>query len=230
MQILEKLPNGCPYILTHNEATGLKVNDPLNKFHVLHLNIRSALKNCDKLLLLLDELLVHDISIDVIVLCETFLTDVSQCMFTVPGYRCFFKNRQNRPGGGIAILVKNEIEFLEEFTTPFNECTESYFIKIKVGQVSMVCGSLYRIPNTNLDTFAADYVEIFKLMEKYKYVIIRSDHNLDFVKRHVHTPTSDFIENLLHFGYAVTINKATRVTMQSGNIYRQYLLQGFYNV
>ena len=46
------------------------------------------------------------IVIDCIMLCETFLTDLNQNMFHLPGYQFVSNNRTGRKWGGVALYIK----------------------------------------------------------------------------------------------------------------------------
>ena len=63
-----------------------------NEFITLHINIRSIPKNYDNLKLLLAKLSDMQIRPDAILLCETFLTDISNKLFPLPHYTFIGKN------------------------------------------------------------------------------------------------------------------------------------------
>ena len=72
---LLKSINGCEYVDLDNDC--FRDKDFVvskNNINVLHLNIRSAMKNLDNLRLLLNDLCDHGIVIHLIGLCKTFLT------------------------------------------------------------------------------------------------------------------------------------------------------------
>ena len=62
----------CPYV-EHGELFKIRHDNAI--FNILHLNIRSLVKNLHELRVLLDEFEQEKIRIDVICLCETYLTD-----------------------------------------------------------------------------------------------------------------------------------------------------------
>ena len=166
------------------------------KLHVLHLNIRCFLKNSDKLKMMLDNFQQNKITIDVILICESFVNDLN-CQFVhIPGYQCYFRNRDKRPGGGILIFVRNTFKVLGEIESPFNEITKSLFLKVKIGKQVVYFWEIYRIPNTDVLKFINDCKWIFESIKNVKHVFIGSDHNLDLLKANLHKHSSRFLEEL----------------------------------
>ncbi len=60
------------------------------RLNVIHLNIHSILDKQDKMKLLLSKLNEHNINIDCVLLCETYLTDNIQ-LVNIPGYTYVYK-------------------------------------------------------------------------------------------------------------------------------------------
>lgn len=77
-------------------------------FSVLHLNVRSLCKNLESLVDLLDNLRKSMVSVDIILLCETWLHDGNSMLVDIPGYNLFLQNRENNRGGGLAIFTKKK--------------------------------------------------------------------------------------------------------------------------
>ena len=44
-----------------------------------------------------------------ILLCKTFLSDVTTKLVNVPGYKLYSDHRKNHKGGATAILVRNDM-------------------------------------------------------------------------------------------------------------------------
>ena len=103
-EILKLLGNQTSeYVQLNPNLKSLSMNG--TNLNVLHLNIRSFLKNKDSLVLLLEELANVNLIPDVIVLCETFLNDFNVNLAKILGYNTFSKYRVNTTGGGVSILV-----------------------------------------------------------------------------------------------------------------------------
>ena len=81
--------NNCPYIVFDDENFVLSESDMPCKFQVLHLNLCSFPKNEVKLKLLLDDLNTLNVSFDVILICESFLTELSIKLVDIPGYKYY---------------------------------------------------------------------------------------------------------------------------------------------
>ena len=83
---LIKSDNGCLYTdLLDNVIDTVSVWDN-SKINILHLNIRSLIKNIDNLLLLLNDLQECGIVIHVIGICESFLSHASESLAQLENY------------------------------------------------------------------------------------------------------------------------------------------------
>ena len=57
------------------------------KYKAMHLNIRSLNENSDRLKILIADLESNQTEIDFLLLCETFLTDISAPIHNINGYK-----------------------------------------------------------------------------------------------------------------------------------------------
>ena len=79
--------------------------------------------------------------IDYILLCETFVNDDNAHLFKLPNYNFIYKNRKIKAKGGVAIYIRDNIQYnLREDLSIFIEGEfESIFIEsINNGQTSIV--------------------------------------------------------------------------------------------
>ena len=109
---------------------------------------------------------------------------------------------------------------------------ESIFIEVTVNSdKKLLCGSLYRQPNTDLETFLGEYETLMtKIQRKWKNVILGLDHNLDFLKSAVHKGTQTFIQMTLDYGLVPTITRPTRITKSTATLIDNILVsQNFCN-
>ena len=221
---LSGMKNDCPYV----DQDGLKLDETQveGNFHVMHLNVRSYLKHAADLKNLLEDLLENNVSIDVILLCETFLNSQNICLVDLPGYQIYYKNHEDRPGGGVMIMVKDDLRVYDVLTTPFNGSTESLFVKVLCGKKIYCFGELYRIPNSNLVDFVNDYKSIMSVIDDVKDIVIGSDFNLDLIKSSLHKPTMQFLEDFLLNGFVMTISKPTRVTHSTVTLIDNIICKG----
>ena len=133
----------CDYV----EIEGTANLNPNNyNLSVLQLNIRSLLAHQQELKFLLTQLLERNCRIDVVLLCETFLTKNTLNMVNIPGYTHVCKYRSDRKGGRVSILLKNGIPYKrrEDLDTFIEGKTESVFIETisKCGK-PIIIGSIY---------------------------------------------------------------------------------------
>ena len=93
-----------------------------------HLNIRSLRKNVGSFEILLDGL-QHKFSL--LGVTETWLKDDDCDLYDIEGYNKLKKHRQNRSGGGVAVFIKDSIDYtIRNDLITFNEHIESVFIEI----------------------------------------------------------------------------------------------------
>ena len=74
---------------------------------ILQWNIRSLMRNLNELKLLLTKLENINLPVDVLLLCETFLTKITSKTIKVLNYTIYHTNRIDHKGGEMAILVRD---------------------------------------------------------------------------------------------------------------------------
>ena len=110
-------------------------------FKAVQLNIRGLISKSTSLSLLLSECLSTE-KIDIVMLCETWLTPSVKSLLNIPVYQYHDLERMNRKGGGVGLLIANELKFrskpeLDCMTTDFECC----FVKLSTKSGNMICGS-----------------------------------------------------------------------------------------
>ena len=95
---------------------------------------------------------------------------------------------------------------------------ENIVIEIKSKPNLLLCSG-YRPPNTDISEFLAFYEKILTTLKAHKHTeyVIGIDHNLDFIKHHLHKPTKTFIE-LNTDNMLATITRPTRITKTSATL------------
>ena len=207
----------CDYV----EIDGAANLNPNNyNLSILQLNIRSLLAHQQELKHLLTKLLERNCRIDVVILCETFLSKNTLNMVNIPGYTHIGNYRSDRKGGGVSILLKNGIPYKrrEDLDIFIEGKTESVFIETisKCGK-PIIIGSIYRPPNTDLDQFSDNLTNIVNKARATKRkipceIILGMDHNADLLKGNQHIPTHNFIENVTNLSLYPTITRPSRIT------------------
>ena len=156
-----------------------------------------------------------------ILLCETWLNDFSPNI-SIPGYHLELENRKGKKGGGVAILIKENLKYksrpdLREKLK--NSQTESCFVELKGSQGNIILGSLYCPPNTPTNEFIGNYTKPLHDLNKEKHeLILGMDHNLDLLKVNQHKLTEEFLECNIDSGIIPQITKPTRITQTSATL------------
>ena len=196
---------------------------------VLQPNIRSILSKQMELNQLLRDLENKRSKIDVLMLCETFLSNNTTSLLNIPGYNIFADSRTQHKGGSTAILVRNGItcKRLPNVFKFKEKELESTFVEIgaKNGQL-IVIGSLYR-PNCSEKNLISDIQEIItKTQKEKKELIIGMDRNLDLLKSLEHKLTQQFLDTLLDLDMLPTITRPTKITHQTATLIDNIFVSG----
>ena len=101
--------------------------DTLN---VLHLNVRGAINKQDSLCRLLRSLGGRN-KVSIVSLNETWLRHDTESKFDIPGYNYVGKPRKGRKGGGVCLLLSEEITFRQIDIFPDFETLELICVEIK---------------------------------------------------------------------------------------------------
>ena len=110
---------------------------------LMQLNVRGLISKQNELSKLINTCL-KDKKIDVIILCETWVTKDTRQLINVPGYQYVGIERQNKKGGGVGFLIANEIHFTHR--PAFNlmeENIEHCGIEIATKGRNIMCTSVY---------------------------------------------------------------------------------------
>jgi hypothetical protein len=121
------------------------------KYKTIHINMQSLPDKYDKLKLFLHRLMDAHLTVDFILLCETFLTVNNADLYQIPGYKFIHKTRSSTSRGGVGMYIRNDIRFkLRDDIAIFCEGEfESIFIETTGNEKPTIVGEIYRIPNSN---------------------------------------------------------------------------------
>src|SRR6218665_3581607 len=135
-------------------------------FFVLHINARSVASKIDDL-----HILIMQLPVMVLALTETWLTEDNENKLGIPGYTsiCTCKSRKDRIGGGVALLIREDIVYY-----PFNDSTllvrhsyESIFINVsQIKNQDLIIGAIYRPSGQPLRTFNEEFAELIPALTK----------------------------------------------------------------
>ena len=149
----------CNYYTTQNLWNILLRDCALN---IIHINIRSTSKNLDELLLILEKFFIQ---FDVIVITGTWLKSHNDWT-DVEGYDAYHSIRDNKNGGGVTILVNNDLcsENLTTLTCN-NDCNESVGISLDTENDQFVIIGTCRPPSSLLNRFNTEYFEYLSMSQ-----------------------------------------------------------------
>ena len=117
-----------------------------NGLRILYLNARSVRNKADEL-----EAQMNMGNYDIVGITETWLQGDQAWELSVPGYTCYRRDRNMGRGGGVALLVRNEIQSLARGDLGSGE-VESVWIELRNSKgKKTLMGIVYRPPNSSMD-------------------------------------------------------------------------------
>lgn len=179
---------------------------------LLHVNIRSICKYWDLFIITVKDAMFI---LDVLVLTEINVNDISCGEFQMPGYRAYFFTRPIRRGGGIAIYVK-DVWCTEKLDIELLHC-ESLPIRIWNSKWSLVLVACYRPPSDNPAKFIEELKGTLCKIQSIDDICLIGDFNIDTLKPAT-SIVCDYLNLLAHFGLEVTIVSPTREELLSGRL------------
>ena len=216
---LNLLPNSNSSYIAEDKLCEFFNFEEKDSFNAIHINCRSLNKNfkaLENLLIFISEKLT------VIAVSETWLTELSEDTFNLTGYSFVSKSRVNKIGGGVGLYIDCNLEYkLRLDISILNDYIECIFVELQQkNSSSIICGCVYRPPNTDLSFFNLEFLTILgKINGKNpKRTIIAGDFNIDLLKSDEHAPTGEFLNNLTSYSFMPTIFHPTRITANSATL------------
>ena len=212
----------CDYYLENafnKKISKLNVDDDC--VSMIHLNIRSAIKNLGKFEMYLSNL-KH--TFPIIAISESWIKNHNVDTCNMYGYQSEHNYRPNKGGGGVSLFIKNGIEYtLRHDLKIQNSSMETLFIEIKSGQIGnkndMIVGVIYRPPDTEVDYFndlLSNTLSEIKGEKKSTYLL--GDFNINLLNGDKHVHTQDFLDAMYTHCLFPYINKPSRVTIRSATL------------
>ena len=220
---LEKCHDSCDYVDIDDLPDIKSFSDDLK---VIQLNIRGLISKQNDLSKLITGCF-KDQKVDIVLLCETWVTKETKKLINIPGCDYIGVERINKKGGGVGLLVAKELHYRE--LSEMNKITDSYegcFLEISTKGRNVICGSIYQPPNTDIKSFQNSINNAWNEIKsgKHKNIVIGLDHNLDFLKSSIHFATNKFIESVLEHELVPCITRPTRVTKNSSTLIDNILI------
>ena len=193
---------------------------------VMQLNIQSLLPHQQDLCQLIRSTEKKNSRIDILLLCETFLSKNTQHMVKIPAFTHVSNYRKNKKGGGVTILIQDGISYRRRTDLDvFDEgLTESIFIEVrsKNGK-QIIFGSLYKPPNVDIDQFSEHLSSITYKVRQVQgkhlpEMVLGMDHNMNLLNSVIHPPMHKFIETLSELKLYPTITHPTHITHHSATL------------
>ena len=203
----------CDYL--NAEETG-RITPGRNDISVIQMNVRGLLNKQDQI----KELLRTSRS-DIVLMCETWLNSSTEKLVDIPGYKLINKNRIDRIGGGVCILIKQDLRSRKrDDLCVETQLLEHHVVEVKTDTKNILFVAGYRPPNSNVKTLLKEYNNLLVSLRKCRHheLVIGIDHNLDLLKTHSHSQTSEFLELNLTNDLTPCITKPTHVTHKSATL------------
>jgi len=166
---------------------------------------------------------INDVTIDVILLCETFLSNSDLTMHcNIAGYQFVHKSRSTKKKGGVGMYILNKHKFKtrDDLSTFIEGEYESIFIELFSNPQHAIIGEIYRIPNTSSQLSINRYEDSITriLNSKSHDLIIGTDQNFDYLKINEHKHTADLFNLFVSHGLIPVITRPTRITHNSATL------------
>ena len=208
--------NTCDYFTTVSDDIW---SSSISDFISVQLNIRGLINKQAALINLINRIAGKE-KVDLIMLQETWITQSNSHLVNIPEYCHYYQVLSGNKGGGVSILVSNELSSRDCTNLNINEpYMESISIEIKLPGKSLIASSIYRLPNTDSIKFNKTFHDTCKrISRKATHSIIGLDHNLDLLKAEKHSQTQLFLENILEQALIPCITCPTRITKSSATL------------
>lgn len=219
----------CKYIDIGTCGAELSNCSESHQYCVLHINIHSIPAKFDQLKGLIINLNSNNVTVHMILLCETFLSDNISGMYKIAGYDMICSNRDIGKRGGIAMYVLKELSYTQRNDLSVNVVQEfeSLFIEINDNGSKTIVGEIYRVPNTNINKSLERFDDIVTKLKHFKgNVIVGTDQNFDLLKYNENNNIRLLLNNFIENGFLPTITLPTRVTHSSATVIDNIYVKG----
>lgn len=187
----------------------------------MHLNIHSLPSKFSQLKEIISRFRDIQINMHCIMLCETFLTNNNHAFYTIPGYNLVCRNRQTGTRGGVAMYIRDDLNYIsrDDISINIDGIFESIFVEVHSKNINCIFGEIYRVPNTS-ETSSINYYETIlnKLQHSKTDVVLGTDQNFDYLKYKSQKNITELMNIFLNTGFLPTITKPTRITHSTATL------------
>ena len=156
-------------------------SNKFDQFSLIHFNARSLPHNFYKFTNYLNLL---QFPFSIIGVSETWLTSTNIAQCELDNYKLITCNRINRQGGGVALYIRDNIDFVELTDLGINDdnICQSLFIEFSINNRKVVTGIIYRPPNADVSLFN-DYLDktLNYLNKSNKLNYLMGDFNINLL-------------------------------------------------
>lgn len=205
-----------PYVESQTLLDILNVKKDI--FTIFSLNCQSLYAKYNELKIYIEEILDSQISFSAICLQETWLgDDCDASLLQLPGYNFISKPKSCSRHGGVAIYLRNELNFSILPTVSNSNTWDGIFLEIYTNK-KLILGNIYRPPRENIENYTIFINEIEAILstfETYENIVICGDFNIDLLKIHEKHMYNTYLEMFLSNSYIPKITLPTRITPHS---------------
>jgi hypothetical protein len=221
-----------PDLLTHSSYFSTEMFIELikkmdNVFKCLSLNIQSLNAKIEQLRIYTHLLKQHEISLDMILLQETWLSsEHDTSLLQLDGYDLITQPYEITKHGGLAMYIRQGLEYnVTQITRSQSGTWEGQFLNMKFHENKhLTIGNIYRPPRDLIDShnnFRTEFEECLACFAGD--VLIGGDFNIDFLKITERSIYNEFFETVLSSGFIPKITLPTRLTRTQGSLIDNFL-------
>ena len=162
----------------------------------------------------------------ILLLCETWMSANSSDI-RLPGYNKFECRQTHKRGGGVCIFVNELLSCRTRSDLHLDNVNfEHCLIEVKLRRHKLIVSSLYQAPNNDQVEFIKHYDQLISIPKNITNcdIVLGMDHNLDFLKNHIHSSTQQFINLNFDHDLFPVITRPTRITHTSATLIDTYSL------
>ena len=163
------------------------------------------------------------IQFDFILLCETFLSDKNHEMYNIRGYRFISRHRKHVKQGGVAIYIRNSLDFIarDDLSIFLERSFETLFIEVTSTKGRAIVGEVYRVPASS----CPDSIYNYELQRENKQIILGTDQNFDYLNMSC-AYSKHLFEIFFSAGLVPTITRPTRITHETATLIDNLYVSG----
>jgi len=201
---------------------------------VLSLNCQSLNAKFDLLQIFLEQCNTQESQIDIICLQETWFTaDCDISLYKIPGYSLVSSGKLCSEHGGVAMYIRDNIQFRILESSVKSNVFDGQFIEISFKDTckhsrKLIMGNIYRPPHKttdNIKLFMNELNSILHRIGRYKNIILSGDYNIDLLKCEENNVTNNFLDFIIGNSLIPRITLPTRFGKTTGTLIDNFFLK-----